>query len=75
MFKIGAGLVGAREGPSWRFWAAFALTSQAVESIGVTAGEAPGAVDFVFAAEFIGLRRMVTRFRPVTHFAELGRGD
>jgi hypothetical protein len=38
-------------------------------------GKAPGATEFMLAAKLVTLGRMVARRRPVTHSAQLGRGE
>jgi hypothetical protein len=41
----------------------------------MTLHKAPGAMVGVQAAKLVTLRRMVARRRPVTHSAQLGRGE
>jgi hypothetical protein len=49
--------------------------SGAAQPVCVAPGEAPRAVAFVFAAEFVTLGRMVARRGSVAHFRQFRRGE
>ena len=48
---------------------------QAAQALGVAAGETPGALAFMVAAELVAAGRIVTRCGPITHSGEFVRSE